>query len=66
MKAICIIISVLVVAVVFCVWMKFRRWTITFDDSCVTEDPEKPQITQTTQKSNLPPRDSRGRFVKQK
>lgn len=38
MKTICIIISVLVaVAAIYC-WMKLRKWTITFDASCITEE----------------------------
>lgn len=49
MKTICIIISVLVaVAAIYC-WMKLRKWTITFDASCITEDRQNIPSTKKTE-----------------
>ena len=64
MKTICIIISVLgAVSAIYC-WMKLRKWTITFDASCITE--ERQNIPSTKKPNNLPARDANGRFVKRK
>ena len=66
MKAICIIIAIVLIVLIFAIYVFVRisKWSITFDGCDFAKGPDISKQTQAKKIKKLPARDARGRFVK--